>query len=709
LEDDAKGVAFVVSAGRSLFAGTSGGLYRSRDGGNSWQLIGSVLGRQAILGLEKIDNTLFVLAPGGVWRSEILGGGEEVWKQVNSGLENAQLTNLASVGGTLYVTGNESAFYSDNRGDSWKPMQVAGLSGPWQSLVVSGDTLMAADGPTGIYQWDAHNNRWVPVNVDPRLLCASATRLAAVGDTIWAGGAYGVCRSDDKGKTWQSAADGPHFIMELYAKEGALYSGTDDGLYVTRDRGGSWKRLESGFDQPRLPTTLITAASGKLFATTYGGIYRSDDRGASWHGINAGLPSTQVGHLAVLHNHLFLATPVGVYRYEENGGYWRLTVPWPNPPNILRLAVAGDRLLAALPGAGVYISDDEGVHWQQSVNGLGSQTVQSLLATETAVFAGTLNGVYRSADRGESWQWLQTGLENQSVGSLFSLPDAIFAGTSAGRVFRLDDPDHGNSWQALESNGLRAPVSALWIDSRHPNVLIAGTYEGLFWSNDEGRDFSRWSGRKNGPDFRSAALSIVSLDGQLFLGTDSGVFYLHDDIARLTPIDRVKELVTAYPEWFRAALVVALVSIVLSSRLILLLLQLDVWGIKNIAPGVYLTAWGRWKLYRRYRAALAGDPEMRNHSERYVDLPYEWPGSSPEEMNRKLSERIGGLPPGPRLMLIAQGGRGKTTLCHQIAVRAAEGRLRFHGRRVEPVIVEALGYTGNLLEAVTTSLKRRKA
>jgi hypothetical protein len=187
------------------------------------------------------------------------------------------------------------------------------------------------------------------------------------------------------------------------------------------------------------------------------------------------------------------------------------------------------------------------------------------------------------------------------------------------------------------------------------------------------------------------------------------MFYLNDDIARETPVGRFKDLVTAYPDWFRAALVVALVSIVLSSRLILLLLQLDIWGIKNIAPAVYLTAWGRWKLYRRYRAAVASDAEMRNHSERYVDLPYEWPGSSPEDMNRRLSERIGELPPGPRLMLIAQGGRGKTTLCHQIAVRAAEGRLRFRGRRVEPVIVEALGYTGNLLEAVTTSLKRRKA
>ena len=43
-----RSVGSLLLVGRALFAGTSGGLYRSRDGGNSWQLTAPVIGRQTI-------------------------------------------------------------------------------------------------------------------------------------------------------------------------------------------------------------------------------------------------------------------------------------------------------------------------------------------------------------------------------------------------------------------------------------------------------------------------------------------------------------------------------------------------------------------------------------------------------------------------------------------------------------------------------------
>ena len=246
LEDDARSVGSLLLVGRALFAGTSGGLYRSRDGGNSWQLTAPVIGRQTIQVLTKIDNTLFVLAPGGIYRSEITSESDGAWKLLlNPESGHSQVYNVAALGNVLYVAGDRSPYQSNDRGDSWQPEMNPGLPAGWQSLAFAGGTLFAAEGDSGgaylggIYVSDDRAHRWLPAAWDPLGPCASAHKLAVAPDALWAGGGNGVCRSDDKGKTWQTVAGGPHLVTALCAREGALYAGTADGLYITRDRGAS--------------------------------------------------------------------------------------------------------------------------------------------------------------------------------------------------------------------------------------------------------------------------------------------------------------------------------------------------------------------------------------------------------------------------------------------------------------------------------------
>lgn len=166
-------------------------------------------------------------------------------------------------------------------------------------------------------------------------------------------------------------------------------------------------------------------------------------------------------------------------------------------------------------------------------------------------------------------------------------------------------------------------------------------------------------------------------------------------------------------EWlFSATVLAVLVMVLLSTRLISVLLKLDVWGIKQVAPAFYLFApFGRWKLYRGYRERLrtgAGLIEYLKYGvEHYIDLPYVTDGVPGTQA--RLSDLFTKLPPERRVVVEADGGRGKSTLCYYLARHCVERRDLFGGKLLEPVVVDGLTYTGDILQAITGALSKDSA
>jgi photosystem II stability/assembly factor-like uncharacterized protein len=92
-----------------------------------------------------------------------------------------------------------------------------------------------------------------------------------------------VFRTTDLGKTWTSlATDGiegfAHEIREDLVSENLLFAGTEFGLYLSPDKGGSWKRF--GNNLPRTPVHALAVhpRDHALVIATHGrGIYIIDD------------------------------------------------------------------------------------------------------------------------------------------------------------------------------------------------------------------------------------------------------------------------------------------------------------------------------------------------------------------------------------------------------------------------------------------------
>ena len=289
---------------------------------------------------------------------------------------------------------------------------------------------------------------------------------AAARHEVW--GAH-VYRTEDGGATWTPLAARPSFSADSgrtvqaiwhLAPGGAsepdvLYAGVEPaGLFVTRNGGGSWKRIESIEEHPTasawqpakgglaLHSIQVDAANPErvFAAVSAGGAYRSDDRGRTWTAINSGvraefLPDTrpeagQCVHSLRLHpawpSRLYQQNHCGTYRTDDDGDSWtEITAGLPSdfgyvmavdpadPDRCWVIPEEGSHLRAVCGGRlTVYESRDAGASWTARTAGLPQEqawvtVLREAMATDgmdsCGVYFGTSSGeVYGSTD-GATW------------------------------------------------------------------------------------------------------------------------------------------------------------------------------------------------------------------------------------------------------------------------------------------------------------------
>ncbi len=263
--------------------GWGDGVYKSRDGGRSWQRMG--LPQSQHIGRILIDprdgDRVLVAAEGPLWSA----GGER----------GAYRTTDGGATWTAVLTIDENTGVTDLEFDPSNPDVVYAASYQRRRHVWG---FLAGGAGSGIHKSTDNGRTWrritagLPAGDKGKIgLAVTAADPSVVYATIEASAEErGFYRSRDRGESWEkrnsyiSGGTGPHYYQEIEASplDADLVYQMDVFIQVTRDGGASFGNLESGHEKHSDNHAMwIDPADGRhLLVGTDAGLYESFDEGA---------------------------------------------------------------------------------------------------------------------------------------------------------------------------------------------------------------------------------------------------------------------------------------------------------------------------------------------------------------------------------------------------------------------------------------------
>ena len=234
----------VGSAG-ICFVASMGGLFRSRDGGQTWELA-----YKNLKAGESLPTTAVALAPD-----------FEHEPAVFAGLNGAILCSY-------------------DEGVSWRRSQLPAPPPAVSALAASPDyaqdgVVFAGTNEDGVLVSSDRGKNWAAWNfglLDLNILCLVLSPDFAADETVYAGAESGLFRSMNGGRAWKEVPMpfGFDAILSLavsprFAQDSTLFVGTENnGLLISQDRGKSWALIsETTREQPVNSVFLSSVASNR--------------------------------------------------------------------------------------------------------------------------------------------------------------------------------------------------------------------------------------------------------------------------------------------------------------------------------------------------------------------------------------------------------------------------------------------------------------
>ena len=184
------------------------------------------------------------------------------------------------------------------------------------------------------------------------------------------------------------------------------------------------------------------------------------------------------------------------------------------PTNTIhQIKMLDDKIVLAVTPTGLMQSIDGGQSWH---NADLEVPLTAILVNDDQLLCGGVGQVYRSDDMVETWEAFPLPVPTSIVSSLVQTDDCLLLGTLDDGALRSDDG--GQTWRGWNFGLLDWCVLSLAVTDDH--MVFAGTESGLYFSDNCG-----CSWRSIASEIYSPILSLCVIEGNLFIGTESGALH----------------------------------------------------------------------------------------------------------------------------------------------------------------------------------------
>jgi photosystem II stability/assembly factor-like uncharacterized protein len=418
------------------------------------------------------------------------------------GLEHVKVNGLTVYAGYLYAGTSRGVYRLEEQ--IWKP-QNHGLSSGYEEITdiaASGHVLYLVEKQKGLFRWNADKLLWEgrPVALQPRtkdykslLVHPRNPDLVFLGShpENWPQRLY---RTQDGGTTWKS-------ILSFQGD---------------REAPPNWTNTLSGVEE----MAFVPGSARSLFLTDWWNLWQSSDDGDHWHQRHYGLQNTCINDLKIHPQNrqkMYLcAWDNGLMISEDSGKHWRRAMNGvardghgqeielsPRDPSRMVLLI---NLRGQKGKMYVYESLNGGASWKDIgftvpseplakhsyVDGMATNLELDPFSHDT-IYVGTNGyGVYKTTNGGKTWVPMNQGLHTPFISGPGALrvhpqtPGTLFASTLAGGIYR--STDGASSWQRV-TTGDRFTFGMAIAPSRPSRILAGAAGNSLLLSDNGGQSW----------------------------------------------------------------------------------------------------------------------------------------------------------------------------------------------------------------------------
>jgi photosystem II stability/assembly factor-like uncharacterized protein len=575
-------IVYVAAAGDIFGTNPDRGVFRTKDGGKTWQKV--------------------------LFKGDHVSALDLAMDPTNPNVLFASLNQLQRLPWDQASGGADSGLHkSTDGGDTWTditrrpglPKGVVGKIGLAVSPVRPSRVWALVESEDGgLYRSDDSGQNWQAVNHSRNLWRSAPSYMHVVADqqdadTVWVP-SYEFLKSTDGGATFTSLPmpHGDHHALWIDPKNPRrMIEGSDGGATVTLNGGATWSTQHN---QPtaelfglaiddQVPYRLYAAQNDNTHVSTPS---RTDDGAIAWMD-NEGIPAGEGGETAVKPDGsvVYGADRAGIDRYDRRTGQAVAISVWPDDQFTFIPKDVKYRFYYTLPlllsphdpkvlytaGNQVFRTTDEGNSWEAISPDVSAKRLDKLSKMPGGLLSTQWSSLYwvslaqslaeSRLQKGELWVGMDDSTvqvtkdggqhwENVSpkdlqewttIAAIEVSPHVRGTVYLAAHRYKVSDrtpyfyktTDYGHTWTTITS-GIRAEDFARTIreDPVRPGLLYAGTDSGVYVSFDAGASWQ--SLQRNLPAVSAQYMQVKNND--LVVATHGRGFWIMDNVTALRQI-----------------------------------------------------------------------------------------------------------------------------------------------------------------------------